>query len=226
MKVYQAMHAVLVDLAKEGIAKDSKNLFDNYQFRGIDAVYQALSQLLSKHGLLILPRITHKELVEREGQKGNALFYTTLTIEYDFICVEDGSRYTAVVMGEAMDRSDKSLNKAMTAAYKYLCFQAFSIPVQGSHDADSETLEVVHKPNHKPVAQDVYAAMNPEEQAQLQEIAATAQTFIFDGAVDDAVVMIDNLNLDADAKAGLWALFNSSERAALKKASSALRATS
>jgi hypothetical protein len=40
-----------------------------------------------------------------------------------------------------MDRGDKSINKAMSAAFKYFLFQAFCIPLQGS-DADSESHEI------------------------------------------------------------------------------------
>ena len=38
---------------------------------------------------------------------------------------------------------EKSVNKAMTAAFKYALFQTFCIPTEGSDDADSESHEVV-----------------------------------------------------------------------------------
>ena len=41
-----------------------------------------------------------------------------------------------------MDRGDKSINKACTAAYKYFLFEAFCIPVEGTPDADTESPEV------------------------------------------------------------------------------------
>lgn len=42
-----------------------------------------------------------------------------------------------------MDTADKSTNKAMSAAYKYLCLQLFCIPTEGDNDADATTLEPV-----------------------------------------------------------------------------------
>lgn len=142
MKVYQAINAVQKDLAASGIGKNQVNTFDKYKFRGIDDVYNALAPLLAKHGLLIMPRIISRDVVERESQKGGALFYVTVDAEFDFIAAEDGSKHTVKVFGEAMDRGDKGTNKAMSAAYKYAMFEAFCIPTE-AQDADSESHEVV-----------------------------------------------------------------------------------
>ena len=142
MSVYKSINAVQSDLAKIGIAKDSVNSFDKYNFRGIDAVYNVLSPLLAKHGLCILPRMVSRTCEERASQKGGALFYVTVEAEFDFVCAEDGSKHTVKTYGEAMDRGDKATNKAMSAAYKYACFQAFAIPTEGDNDADAHTHEV------------------------------------------------------------------------------------
>lgn len=142
MKVYAAIAGVMGDLAKRGISKSETNTFDKYKFRGIDAVYNALAPLLAEHGLLILPRVLERHSEERASQKGGALFYVTVKVEFDFVCAEDGSKHTICAYGEAMDRGDKGTNKAMTAAYKYACFEAFCIPTEGSVDADAESHEV------------------------------------------------------------------------------------
>jgi hypothetical protein len=143
MSVYKAINAVQSDLAKTGISKDSTNTFDNYKFRGIDAVYNALSPLLARHGLCILPRMISRSCEERQSAKGGALFYVTVEAEFDFVCAEDGSKHTVKTYGEAMDRGDKATNKAMSAAYKYAAFQTFAIPTEGDNDADAQTHEVV-----------------------------------------------------------------------------------
>jgi hypothetical protein len=151
MSVYKTINAVQADLAKAGIGKDSENKFDNYKFRGIDAVYNALSPLLAKHGLCILPRMLTRTCEERTSQKGGALFYVTVEAEFDFVCAEDGTKHTIRTFGEAMDRGDKATNKAMSAAYKYAAFQAFAIPTEGDNDADASTHEVQSKPKKAPV---------------------------------------------------------------------------
>ena len=146
MSVYKAISNVTADLSKIGISKSSKNTSQGYAFRGIDAVYGALSPLLSKHGLVILPRVTNRDVIERQNKSGTALFYVTLTVEFDFVAASDGSKHTVITVGEAMDSGDKASNKAMSAAYKYACLQTFCIPTEGDNDADATTHEVAAQP--------------------------------------------------------------------------------
>jgi hypothetical protein len=142
MKVYQAINKVQEELAREGITKNRRNQQQGYDFRGIDDVYNALSPILAKHGLCILPRILTREVVERQTAKGGALFFVTVEAEFDFVSAEDASKHTVRTYGEAMDSADKATNKAMSAAYKYAAFQAFAIPTEGENDADAQTHEV------------------------------------------------------------------------------------
>lgn len=143
MKVYKAINAVQSELATLGITKSRRNSQGSgYNFRGIDDVYNTIAPLLSKHGLCILPRVLSRECLERMSKSGGGLFYVTVDAEFDFISAEDGSKHTVKTFGEAMDSGDKATNKAMSAAYKYACFQAFSIPTEADNDADAHTHEI------------------------------------------------------------------------------------
>jgi hypothetical protein len=153
MKVYQAIASVMADMAKDGISKDRKNQQQGYAFRGIDDFYNALSPLLAKHGLCILPRVLSRESTERQTKSGGALFYTVVDVEFDMVAAEDGSKHTIRTYGEAMDSADKSTNKALSAAYKYAAMQAFCIPTEGDNDADRVTYEVAAKTQAKPQPQ-------------------------------------------------------------------------
>ncbi len=144
MKIFKAIEGVMADLSKIGISKSKTNTQQNFKYRGVDDVMNELSALLPKHGLLILPRVTKYQCVERVSASGKPLFYTVLDIEYDFISTEDGSKHTVGPMiGEAMDSGDKSANKAMAIAYKYVCFQAFCIPTEATVDPDAEVHDVL-----------------------------------------------------------------------------------
>lgn len=141
--VYTAIAAVQGELAKVGIAKNRRNnQGSGYNFRGIDDVYAALAPLLAQHGLVVIPRMTERSVVERTTKSGGAIFYTTVKADFDFVAVADGSTHTACTYGEAMDTSDKSTNKAMSAAYKYAAFLTFAIPTEGDNDADGQPHEV------------------------------------------------------------------------------------
>lgn len=150
MKVYKAIANITSAMAKSGISKDNKNQQQGYKFRGIDDVYNALAPKLAEHGLCIIPRVVDRSVTERETRNGGVLFYTTLTVEFDFVSAEDGSTHTARMVGEAMDSADKSSNKAMSAAYKYACLQTFCIPTEGDNDADATTHEVTSVATKKP----------------------------------------------------------------------------
>lgn len=140
--VYKAIANVSGALAKTGISKARDNAQQGYKFRGIDDVYNALAPILVEHGLVILPHVFSREVVERQTQRGGTLFYTTVGADFHFVATADGSSHIVRTYGEAMDSGDKSTNKAMSAAYKYACMQAFCIPTEGDNDADATTHEV------------------------------------------------------------------------------------
>lgn len=140
--VLVAINAVMDEIAQTGIAKDRSNQQQNYKFRGIDDVYNALAPLLSKHRLIIKPRGLSRACEERQTKNGGTLFYVTVAMEFDLISAEDGSRETAgPFYGEAMDSADKATNKAQSAAFKYMAMQQFCIPTEGDNDADGTTHE-------------------------------------------------------------------------------------
>lgn len=147
--VYEKIAAVQGALARHGIGKDRRNDQQNYAFRGIDDVYNALAPLLAEHQLCVLPRMLTREVTERRsvktynGQsKETVLFYVIVEAEFDFVAAEDGSIHTVRTFGEAMDSGDKATNKAMSAAYKYAAFMTFAIPTEGDNDADATTHDV------------------------------------------------------------------------------------
>ena len=165
--VYQLIAAVSADIARQGISKDRNNAQQGYKFRGIDDVYNALSPIMSAHGLVILPRIVARTVSERTNQKGSVLFYVTVEAEFDFVSSHDGSKHTVRTYGEAMDSGDKATNKAMSAAYKYAAFQTFCIPTEGDNDADAHT--------HVVATQfDVTEALNAVAAAKTTEALQTA----------------------------------------------------
>jgi len=141
-RVYTAISGVIADLSHSGIAKRQTNVRDQYQYRGIDDVYDSLSPLLAKHRLCILPRILKRTVVERRDELGNLLMSVSVKAAFDFVCAEDGSKHAIQSFGEALDAGDKATSKAMTAAYKQAVLQAFCVPVGGTDDADSQSFRL------------------------------------------------------------------------------------
>lgn len=135
--VYQAITAVTAEIARDGIGKDRSNTQQNYKFRGIDDVYNALASCLAKNHLCILPRVLSRECSERPTTKGGVMSYVVLDVEFSLVSSLDGSSHVIRTVGEAMDSADKATNKAMSAAMKYACLMAFQIPTEGDNDADA-----------------------------------------------------------------------------------------
>lgn len=173
-KVIAAIAAVQAEIAQSGIAKNRKNQQQGYQFRGIDDVYNALAPVLAKHGLVILPRILSRSVLERETKSGGVLNYVTVEAEFDFLSVADGSMVTARSFGEAMDSADKATNKAMSAAYKYTAMQTFCIPTEGDNDADETTHEIA--PRREPQAAVAKPASDGNTYIESVRIAKSGKT--------------------------------------------------
>lgn len=126
-----------------GIAKNKRNQAQGYSFRGIDDVYLAVQPLLSKYKVFTVPQVIDSKTEIKEGKNGTVLMYRILTIDYDFISGEDGSKITATVIGEGMDSGDKASNKAMSVAHKYAILQVFAVPTEEPKDPENDSHEIV-----------------------------------------------------------------------------------
>jgi hypothetical protein len=182
-RVYAAIAAVTAELAKAGIAKERTNRELGYQFRGIDDIYNALSPLLAKHRLCILPRILDRSCLERRSTGGEALFAVTVKAAFEFVSVRDGSSHVVETFGEALDGGDKATAKAMSAAYKYAALQTFCIPTEADHDADSVTHRVKAGAPMLPAPDQDW----PQWVADIQSVVASCQT-------DEALTRLQNSN--------------------------------
>ncbi len=210
MKIYQAINAVQGALAKTGITKDRRNTQGSgYNFRGIDDVYNAIAPLLSEHGLCILPRVLTRQCEERTSKNGGALFYVTVEAEFDFVSAEDGSKHTVKTFGEAMDSGDKATNKAMSAAYKYAAFQAFSIPTESDNDADAHSHEVAsrNRLTESQIADHITAINDARNGKELKEAYAKAE----ESAANDPKALERFIQAFNDKKAKALAASNASQ---------------
>jgi hypothetical protein len=138
------IHAAIIAIMAEGptVAKNRTNTQQNYQFRGIDDVYETLQPLLAKHQVHVIPyRVVEDSMYERQSSKGGTIIHVRQRIEFRFYA-SDGSFVACETTGEAMDfGGDKSSNKAMSAAMKYALVQTFCLPtgerIDTEHDSPS-----------------------------------------------------------------------------------------
>lgn len=145
--IHVAMARVAGDIG--AIAKDQKVQAGpaKFNFRGVDDVLNAIHEPLVRHGVSIVP--TGFDVLDQTvgvTKSGTAQQHLMGLVRYRIIGPA-GDYVDAAVVAEAQDTSDKAASKMMSMAFKYLCFQAFSIPVEGvmeESDRDSSPREVNH----------------------------------------------------------------------------------
>lgn len=140
-QVLSGIQEVIAAFAERGIGKNRKNDQQGFSFRGIDDVLNRMSQHLVDANLVIVPRVVNRDVQERLNSRGNPLFYVTVTVDYTILSSKDGSSVVCTTVGEAMDSGDKATNKALSAAYKYMAFQTFAIPISEDADQTTHTLQ-------------------------------------------------------------------------------------
>jgi len=134
--IHFAVKAVQKDISNMGISKGQRNAHGNYNFRGIDDIYNTFSTLLAKHELTVIPRVMDIIREVHPNEKGKLQFTSVVTVQYTMYA-PDGSSIDGTAVGEGRDSQDKATSKAMSAAYKYFMFQTFCIPTEEFPDADA-----------------------------------------------------------------------------------------
>lgn len=141
-KIYKAISNCMKEIGAVG--KNQRNDQQNFMYRGIDAVMNAINPALVNNGIFVVPQILEQFREDRQTRSGGTLIYSICKVKYTFFA-DDGSNISAIVIGEGMDSGDKATNKAMSIAFKYACFQVFCIPTEEMIDPDAECHEVVPK---------------------------------------------------------------------------------
>ena len=153
-QIYELIPKIMADIGHVG--KDKKNTFQNYNFRGIDDVYNCVGPVFVKHGVFIVPSVKSVTVTQVNTTTGKPSTQIVMEIAYRFYA-PDGSYVEAVTVGEAMDTGDKAANKAMSDAMKYAVWQTFCIPTIGVDSEVDSHEQAPPKPAQPPA--------NPEQPA-------------------------------------------------------------
>lgn len=135
--VHQALNKVMGDV--QAVKKDSKNQAQRFNFRGIDAVMNAVGPALRKHGVTILPEDVDVHRSNGTTANGKQTAEVVIKVTYR-IYGPGGDSIHGKVAAEAMDFGDKAIAKAMSVAYRTFLLQALTIPTDDP-DPDSESYE-------------------------------------------------------------------------------------
>lgn len=132
-----SLQSLLVDVKRDvgAVAKGDRNSQQGFNFRGIDAVINAVAPALIEHGITVLPNVRTYDFGNVEvGQRRTPMGHARVVVEYTFVGPE-GDTLMCSAPGEAMDSGDKATAKAMSVAYRTALLQALSLP---THETDPD----------------------------------------------------------------------------------------
>lgn len=153
--VLDALRSVMADVG--AIRKGDRNTQQNFNFRGIDAVVNAVYPALVRHGVMVVPNVTSVVYENVEvGQKRTAMVSCRARVTYTFYGPQ-GDSVSATVVAEAMDSGDKATPKAMSVAMRTALLQTLCLPTD-EPDPDSQTYERAAPPTEEEVANRLLAA--------------------------------------------------------------------
>ena len=176
--VYEALSAVMA--AVQAVKKDGRNTEQNYVFRGIDAVVNAVGPELRAHGVLVIPELLEVAYRDVLTSRGKPSRECTVQVRYRFYGPA-GDYIDCTSPGEAMDFGDKGTAKAMSVAFRVALLQALCIPTD-EPDADSHTYER---------ARDDWQAAAPP---------TAEQTAVYDGLLQELAAVTERAGIPAVGK--------------------------
>lgn len=140
--VVQALSAVMADV--QAVGKTGRNTQQNYNFRGVDAVVNAVGPALRAHGVVVVPIAESVEYETYSTSKGTTMKSCVVRVRFVFHGPA-GDTIEAVAYGESSDSGDKSTPKAHSVAFRTALLQALCIPTD-EPDPDESSHERVMRP--------------------------------------------------------------------------------
>lgn len=179
MSIQECLSRVMTDVG--AVRKGDRNDSQSFNFRGIDAVVNAVSPALREHGVVVLPTVRKVTASTVEvGRNRTRMGHVSVIVRYRFVG-PDGDHLDCTTVGEAMDAGDKATPKAMSVAFRTALLQALALPTD-EPDPDSQSYERSAAKTGEEIAAEQretertalineIAALSPDRAAVLQEWA-------------------------------------------------------
>ena len=174
--IYKKMADVMADTMP--VEKNGYNQAQKFAFRSIDDTVASVRKALVANNVAVLPEVLNVEKTTYQTKSGSTMNVADVLVAYTFVA-EDGSSVVTSMAGQAADSGDKALSKALSMAFKYLCFQTFLCGTDG--DPDAEIVE--------PVATVDPTVLTAADKAKIAQLGKRAQLDkdVLKDAIQDAV---------------------------------------
>lgn len=160
MTIYKQLSLVMEDVGS--VRKGDRNQHQNFSFRGIDAVVNAVSPALRKHGVVVVPEVLdYKYESVSVGSPAKNMASVRLIVKYTFFAA-DGTNVQTTVAAESFDSGDKATAKAHSVAFRTCLLQTLCLPTDET-DPDASSYErSSHPTTHTPQQRVVPDKPKPE----------------------------------------------------------------
>ncbi len=152
--IVEVLAAVMGEV--QAVGKKDRNTQQGYEFRGIDAVINAVGPIFRKYGVIALPAKSEARYRDVRTINDKPSRECTVTVTYRFYGPA-GDFLECEVPGESMDFGDKGAPKAMSVAYRIALLQVLCIPTH-EPEPDAQSYERAASPQWDPIEQDVLRA--------------------------------------------------------------------
>jgi hypothetical protein len=204
MSVYQKLQQARVKLQSAEMKKSGHNKFAGYHYFELGDFLMPIQQIFNQVGLCGVVSFTSET--------------ATLRI-VDIDAPDQQIEFTSPMGSAALKGCHEVQNIGAVETYqrRYLYVTALEIVEHDALEAVTgkpEQVTKLEKPQ-KPVTQDEFDKLPPEDQQMLRDIAMEAIAYIAKNQIGDAVDYIEAQEL-GDMKVPLWSLFDSKQRSAMK----------
>ena len=166
--VFHALNAVMNDV--RALGKDGYNKGQNFRFRGIDDVMNAVGPALREHGVLAVPMVEEATYGTATTSRGATMSTVHVKMRVRWFGPE-GDSFDSVTYGEAFDSGDKATAKAHSVAFRTAMLQTLCLPT-GDPDPDEHTYQ------RASAAEQRQAQQRQEEQARKAWLAQQADKLL------------------------------------------------
>lgn len=193
---------ILVDVMRTVRAVEKDGLHETqharFNFRGVDAVMNAVGPALRDAGVVVIPRVIRCDhSTVTIGRNNTQMGHVKVEVEYTFYG-PSGDKLVGSAVGEAMDAGDKATAKAMSVAFRTYLIQSLCLP---THDSDPD--EEVYERSPQEHGQDVADARPAGPSEALVRFLADAAKAATAQAIKGMRASLTDEQLAADASPGI-----------------------
>lgn len=217
LNIYQRLNEVRKLVAY--VQKDKRVGEGGYLAVTHDNVTALVREHFVNQGILLVPTLTASAVVLTGTTTAKGVPFIRYEAKYTFEVVnadDPQDRFSVAIEAHAIDQGDKAPGKALSYAKKYVVLKLLEIE-SGETEEDREQQKPAEKMSKITPNAGAGDDMTNTAKNRCADIAVEVKDYLNEGKEWDAYQSLETAKLDMSEKLYIWTLFNSKERAAIKR---------